>query len=94
MGQDTWGNTGEIRVPAHFNRTQFVNSAGQGLRPSMTGFPAQQQNNPFFTGQNAQGGNVRPLTQSSTGPAYTQQPQFGQYGQQNQLGQSGSLIEF
>lgn len=93
-GQDTWGNTGELRVPAHFNRTQFVNSAGQGLRPSMTGFPTQQMNNPFFTGQNAQGGNVRPLTQSSTGPAYTQQPQFGQYGQQNQLGQSGSLIEF
>lgn len=94
-GQDTFGNTGELRVPAHFNRTGYVNSAGQGLRPSVTGYPSQQPNNPF-TGQNnsAQGGNVRPLTQSTTGPAYGQQPQYGQYGQQNQQGQTGSLIDF
>ena len=98
-GQDTFGNTGELRVPAHFNRTGYVNSAGQGLRPSVTGYPTttQQPNNPFFTGQNnpsAQGGNMRPLTQSTTGPAYGQQPQYGQYGQQNQQGQTGSLIDF
>jgi epsin len=94
-GLDTFGNTGELRVPAHFNRTGFVNSAGQGLRPSATGYTPQQSNNPFFTGQNAQSGNVRPLTQSATGPAYTQQsPQFGNYGQQNQQGQTGSLIDF
>jgi epsin len=93
-GQDTFGNTGELRVPAHFNRTGYVNSAGQGLRPSMTGNPTQPQlNNPFFTGQN-QSGNVRPLTQSTTGPAYAQQTQIGQYGQQNQQGQTGSLIDF
>jgi len=91
MGQDTFGNTGELRVPAHFQRTGYVNSAGQGLRPSMTGVPSQQPNNPFFTGQ--QSGQVRPLTQSSTGPAYAQQSQFGQYGQQNQQGQTGSLID-
>ena len=94
-GLDTFGNTGELRVPAHFNRTGFVNSSGQGLRPSATGYTPQQSNNPFFTGQNAQGGNVRPLTQSATGPAYTQpSPQFGNYGQQNQQGQTGSLIDF
>jgi epsin len=93
-GQDTFGNTGELRVPAHFNRTGYVNSAGQGLRPSNTGYPTQL-NNPFFTGQNpGQSGNVRPLTQSATGPAYPQQTQFGQYGQQNQQGQTGSLIDF
>lgn len=94
MGQDTFGNTGELRVPAHFQRTGYVNSAGQGLRPSMTGVPSQQPNNPFFTGQNTQSGQVRPLTQSSTGPAYSQQSPFGQYGQQNQQGQTGSLIDF
>jgi epsin len=94
MGQDTFGNTGELRVPAHFQRTGYVNSAGQGLRPSVTGVPSQQPNNPFFVGQNAQSGQVRPLTQSSTGPAYHQQSQFGQYGQQNQQGQTGSLIDF
>lgn len=91
MGQDTFGNTGELRVPAHFQRTGYVNSAGQGLRPSMTRVPSQQPNNPFFTGQ--QSGQVRPLTQSSTGPAYAQQSQFGQYGQQNQQGQTASLID-
>jgi epsin len=91
MGQDTFGNTGELRVPAHFNRTGYVNSAGQGLRPSVTGFPTQP-NNPF-TGQNSSGAIVRPLTQSSTGPAYAHQPQYGQYGQQNQPGQTGSLID-
>ena len=94
-GQDTFGNTGELRVPAHFNRTGYVNSAGQGLRPSVTGVPGQP-NNPFFTGQGTQGGgagNVRPLTQSTTGPAY-QSSQYGQYGQQNQQGQTGSLIDF
>lgn len=93
MGQDTFGNTGELRVPAHYQRTGYVNSAGQGLRPSMTGVPAQQShNNPFFTGQQGVG-QVRPLTQSSTGPAYAQQSPFGQYGQQNQQGQTGSLID-
>jgi len=101
-GLDTFGNTGELRVPAHFQRTGFVNSAGQGLRPSMTGFPAtgggaQQGNNPFYSGVGggATGGaGVRPLTQSTTGPAYAQSPQFGQFGQQNQQGQTGSLIDF
>ena len=91
MGQDTFGNTGELRVPAHYQRTGYINSSGQGLRPSMTGVPSQQPNNPFFTGQ--QSGQVRPLTQSSTGPAYAQQSPFGQYGQQNQQGQTGSLID-
>ena len=95
-GQDTFGNTGELRVPAHFQRTGYVNSAGQGLRPSMTGVPSQHPNNPFFTGQNtAQGGQIRPLTQSSTGPAFAQQgQQYSQYGQQNQQAPTGSLIDF
>jgi len=101
-GLDTFGNTGELRVPAHFQRTGFVNSAGQGLRPSMTGLPAvggaaQQGNNPFYSGVGggaAGVGGVRPLTQSTTGPAYAQSSQFGQYGQQNQQGQTGSLIDF
>jgi len=92
-GQDTFGNTGELRVPAHYNRTGFVNSAGQGLRPSMTGAPTQP-NNPFLAG--GQPG-TRPLTQASTGPAFgqgfAQQGQYGQYGGQQQ-GQTGSLIDF
>lgn len=99
MGQDTFGNTGETRVPAHYNRTGFVNSAGQGLRPSVTGVSNQQPNNPFFAGQQQPGGGVRPLTQSSTGPAFAggqgfAQGSFGQYGGQNQQGQTGSLIDF
>jgi len=91
-----------------------VNSAGQGLRPTATGFTP---NNPFAgqlggqPGANAPGGNpVRPLTQSSTGPAYSQSQGYGQYGQGqsqygqnqygqnqyggNQQGQTGSLIDF
>jgi epsin len=92
-GQDTFGNTGELRVPAHYQRTGYINSSGQGLRPSITGVPSP--NNPFFTGQQ-QGGQVRPLTQSTTGPAYGTQSSspFGQYGQQNQQAQTGSLIDF
>jgi epsin len=99
MGQDTFGNTGETRVPAHYNRTGFVNSAGQGLRPSVTGVPNQQPNNPVFAGQQQPSGGVRLLTQSSTGPVafagqgFTQ-GSFGQYGGQNQQGQTGSLIDF
>jgi len=85
MGQDTFGNTGETRVPAHFTRSNFVNSAGQGLRPSVTG---ATPNNPFVSGQG-----VRPLTQANTGPAFGGQG-YSQYGNQQQPGQTGSLIDF
>jgi epsin len=86
MGQDTFGNTGELRVPAHYQRTGYVNSAGQGLRQTMTG-----TNNPFAGQQGQQG--VRPLTNSSTGPGGFQQGGFGQYGGQGQGQKTGSLID-
>ncbi|KAJ9608166.1 hypothetical protein H2200_007154 [Cladophialophora chaetospira] len=91
-GQDTFGNTGDLRIPAqHTAPGTFVNSAGQGfdrLRAAQTG------TNPFFSSQ-ATGYAQAP---AQTGPAGG----FGGgYGQQNNnpfgsrpVGQqSGSLID-
>ncbi|KKY21424.1 putative eh domain binding protein epsin 2 [Phaeomoniella chlamydospora] len=51
-GQDTFGNTGDLRIPAqHTAPGTFVNSAGQGmdrLRAAQTGAAG---NNPFFSSQ-------------------------------------------
>ena len=100
-GMDTFGNTGEMRIPAqHTAPGTFVNSSGQGLNKlhaSRTG------NNPFFnqqfTGQPQMQGSFGAQQQvpAQTGPA-------GMFGQPNnnpfggrQPGygqpQSGSLID-
>ncbi|ETN43214.1 uncharacterized protein HMPREF1541_02373 [Cyphellophora europaea CBS 101466] len=90
-GQDTFGNTGDLRIPAqHTAPGTFVNSAGQGLdklRANQTG------NNPFFSQQFT----GAPQMPAQTGPASG----FGGYGQQqnNPFGarpagqQNGSLID-
>lgn len=97
-GQDTFGNTGDMRIPAqHTAPGTFVNSAGGGmdrLRAAQTG------TNPFFTqqttgyAQNQSGfGQQMP---AQTGPAGGFGGGFGQ--QSNPFGsrpnqQSGSLID-
>lgn len=49
-GQDTFGNVGELRIPAqHTAPGTFVNSAGQGLDRLRA---AQTGNNPFFSARN------------------------------------------
>lgn len=101
-GQDTFGNTGDLRIPAqHTAPGTFVNSAGGGmdrLRAAQTG------NNPFFqqqftgAGPNQPGGFTQQMQMpAQTGPAGG----FGAYGQQNNnpfgnrqgQGQSSSLID-
>ncbi|KAI9714290.1 MAG: hypothetical protein M1820_000251 [Bogoriella megaspora] len=94
-GQDTFGNTGNLRIPAqHTAPGTFVNSAGAGigkLHASQTG------NNPFlhnqFTGMPQSTGFQNP---AQTGPAggFGNSNPFGQRpgGQQGQQG--GNLIDF
>lgn len=97
-GQDTFGNTGDMRIPAqHTAPGTFVNSAGAGsmgaLEASRTG------NNPFFT-QNtaaqmqypAQTGPVGSMGGGFGGGNNPFGPRPGQQQQQNQ-GQGGSLID-
>lgn len=96
-GQDTFGNTGDMRIPAqHTAPGTFVNSAGQGmdrLRAAQTG------TNPFFSAQaTGYAQNQSAFGQqmpAQTGPAGG----YGGYGQQNNpfgarpQQQSGSLID-
>ena len=81
-GQDTFGNVGDLRIPAqHTAPGTFVNSAGGGidkLRAAQTG------NNPFFqqqfTGAGPQPGGFGQQMPAQTGPAGG----FGSgFGQQN-----------
>ena len=92
-GQDTFGNVGDLRIPAqHTAPGTFVNSAGGGmdrLRAAQTG------NNPFFsqqfTGQPQTGGSP------FGGMPQQQQQQVGNsFGARpgGQPGQGGSLIDF
>lgn len=104
-GQDTFGNVGELRIPAqHTAPGTFVNSAGANLgrlTQNATG------NNPFlssqFTGVPQQTGFGRGFAPAQTGPAGTfgnPQP-FGIQTSSNPFGasggrqgqQSGSLID-
>ncbi|OJJ02565.1 hypothetical protein ASPVEDRAFT_133159 [Aspergillus versicolor CBS 583.65] len=84
-GQDTFGNTGDLRIPAqHTAPGTFVNSAGQGLdrlRATQTG------NNPFFGQQQQQ---QQQFVPQQTG--YLQQPS-NPWGGQQQPQQGGSLID-
>ena len=99
-GQDTFGNTGDLRIPAqHTAPGTFVNSAGGGmdrLRAAQTG------TNPFFsqqtTGFGSSQGGFGQQAPAQTGPAGGFS---GGYGQQNSnpfgarpVGQQGgSLID-
>ncbi|KAH8701683.1 EH domain binding protein epsin 2 [Talaromyces proteolyticus] len=80
-GQDTFGNTGDLRVPAHHTAPGiFINSAGQGvdrLQPAPTG------SNPFFSQQFTG-------VPQQTGFVPQNNP-FG--GQRPQQQQGGSLID-
>ncbi|KIW73767.1 hypothetical protein PV04_01860 [Phialophora macrospora] len=91
-GQDTFGNTGDLRIPAqHTAPGTFVNSAGQGLDRLRA---AQTGTNPFFSSQ---------ATGFAQGPAQGGPAGGfgGAYGQQNNnpfggrpVGQQGgSLID-
>lgn len=108
-GQDTFGNTGDMRLPAqHTAPGTFVNSAGAGSMGRLEA--AKTGNNPFFS----QGGQQQqPLQGQYTGMPATQFPaQTGQMGgfgtpqqnnnpfgprpgqqQQGQQQQGGSLID-
>lgn len=78
-GQDTFGNTGDLRVPAHHTAPgQFINSAGQGFGPQPTG------SNPFFHQQFTG-------VPQQTGFGQSNNP-FGAPGHQQQQ-QGGSLID-
>lgn len=82
-GQDTFGNVGDLRVPAHHTAPgTFINSAGQGfgqMNPTPTG------SNPFF-GQQHTG------MPQQTGYAQSSNP-FGAPGHHQQQQGGGSLID-
>ena len=93
-GQDTFGNVGNLRIPAqHTAPGGFVNSAGSGLGQ----MPANQTggNNPFlhnqYTGMSAQQHSA--MVPAQTGPAgnFGSSNPFGQPRQGQ--GQGGSLID-
>lgn len=99
-GQDTFGNTGDLRIPAqHTAPGTFVNSAGQGidrLRAAQTG------TNPFFsqqaTGFGPSQGGFGQQVPAQTGPAggygggYPQQ-NSNPFGARPAGQQGGSLID-
>lgn len=97
-GLDTFGNTGELRIPAqHTAPGTFVNSAGQGLERLRV---AQTGTNPFFSQQFTGVGPVQG-GYSQQAPAQTGSVGFGGFGQQingpfgaRPVGQQGgSLID-
>jgi epsin len=103
-GQDTFGNTGDMRLPAqHTAPGTFVNSAGAGSMGRLEA--AKTGNNPFFNQQQPLQGQYTgmPATQfpAQTGPAlggYGQQQNNNPFGarpgqQQQGQQQGGSLID-
>ncbi|GAQ45232.1 hypothetical protein AtubIFM55763_005425 [Aspergillus tubingensis] len=86
-GQDTFGNTGDLRIPAqHTAPGTFVNSAGQGLdrlRATRTG------NNPFFGQQPQQ----QQFVPQQTGFAQPANNPWGGQQAYHQPQQGGSLID-
>lgn len=96
-GQDTFGNVGQLRIPAqHTAPGTFVNSAGAGLNKLTV---EQTGNNPFlrqqFTG-------MPTVSYGATGPAglnggfggQSSSNPFGARPQQQQNNQGGDLIQF
>ena len=106
---DTFGNTGDLRIPAqHTAPGTFVNSAWQGLERLNA---AQTGSNPFFTQQftgmpqtqygngGAPGGRVMPAQTGPAGAALGGSPFGAQAGNpfgkgQQQQQQSQDLIQF
>lgn len=98
-GQDTFGNTGEMRIPAqHTAPGTFVNSAGAGRDRLVA---AQTGNNPFFS-QQFTGAPQMPAQTGPVGGGYGGYGGGFQQGQQQQQGnpfggrqqgQGGSLID-
>lgn len=89
-GMDTFGNTGEMRIPAqHTAPGIFVNSAGQNLNRLHA---APTGNNPFFAQQFT--GMPQQQFPAQTGPASQQHGQASNnpFGQRQQS-QSNSLID-
>ncbi|KAL9093118.1 MAG: hypothetical protein Q9159_000477 [Coniocarpon cinnabarinum] len=89
-GQDTFGNTGDMRIPAqHTAPSQFVNSAGS----SRTGISAQQTgNNPFLNSQYTGMPQQSHMQPAQTGPAMN----FGggnPFGQNRQQAGGNNLID-
>ncbi|KAF2842048.1 ENTH-domain-containing protein [Patellaria atrata CBS 101060] len=96
-GQDTFGNTGELRIPAqHTAPGTFVNSAGAGLNRLNA---SQTGNNPFLNSQITGLPQQNRIMPAQTGPAasfgnpYAPNPFGQQQGQQQQQSQGGSLID-
>jgi epsin len=98
-GQDTFGNTGNLRIPAqHTAPGTFVNSAGAGANRVIA---QQTGNNPFlnsqFTGMPQQTGFTQPnrMVPAQTGPAgaFGGGNPFGGQQRQQQQPQTGSLID-
>ncbi|KAL2431644.1 Epsin-1 [Exophiala dermatitidis] len=98
-GQDTFGNTGDLRIPAqHTAPGTFVNSAGQGLDRLRA---AQTGTNPFFSAQATGFAQNQPgfgqQVPAQTGPAGAfggfPQQNNNPYGQRPVGQQSGSLID-
>ena len=99
-GMDTFGNTGDLRIPAqHTAPGTFVNSAGQNLNRLHA---AQTGNNPFFSQQFTGAPQQSSMLPAQTGPAgvqnfggspfsQTSNNPFG--GQQRQQNAGSSLID-
>lgn len=92
-GLDTYGNTGDLRLPAqHTAPGVYVNSTGQGLNQLEA---HRTGTNPFLHNQFT--GMAQPQYPSQTGPVGGMQSVGGAYGgyqgQRQQGPQSGSLID-
>lgn len=84
-GMDTYGNTGELRIPAqHTAPGTFANSAGSGVQRDMTGNPYMRQQ---FTGMPSVSYGSQPTNGQGSNNPFGARPQ-----QQN--GQGQDLIQF
>jgi epsin len=87
-GIDTFGNVGDLRLPAHHTKSTYVNSAGLGLS-QMTG-GGGQSNNPFLGQQYTGIATTNPIQPAFTGYGFgnAAQSQQAYQAQQNQRNQS------
>lgn len=96
-GLDTFGNTGDVRIPAHHTRTQFINSQGTGYQAQYNGGAQPPTNNPFIGSQYTGMVNNTPIQPAFTGYGFgnAQQSQQAYQNQQQQHTSSNnqSLID-
>lgn len=90
-GLDTFGNTGDVRIPAQHTRTQFINSQGTGYQSQYGGGQATT-NNPFIGSQYTGMVNNTPIQPAFTGYGFgnAQQSQQAYQNQQQQQQHAGS----